>query len=123
MFRSIVDDHHERLAELATSFTKRGNFDAALLCFDHYFNQVPQLAERDIEKIARDLTQFANYVGALRDLAYMSGYDVVQELDQCHFVANSHISQCLRDTISIATAIREEVSFHYLQGSPLAQLF
>ena len=70
MFRSIVDDHHERLAELATSFTKRGNFDAALLCFDHYFNQVPQLAERDIGKIAHDLAQFANYVGALRDLTF-----------------------------------------------------
>src|SRR6266540_6434808 len=71
MFRSIIDDHHERLAELATSFTKRGNLDAALLCFDHYFNQVPRLVERDIEKIAYDLTQFANYVGILRDLTFL----------------------------------------------------
>jgi len=73
MFRLIVGSRHaKKLSDLGNSFLKRGNVSAAVLCLDHYFNQVPQLLDEDIAKISWDLRQFFDYVHILHDLASLA---------------------------------------------------
>jgi len=73
MFRLIVGSRHaKKLSDLGNSFLKRGNVSAAVLCLDHYFNQVPQLLDGDITKISWDLRHFLDYVHILHDLASLA---------------------------------------------------
>lgn len=71
MFRSIINGQRDQLAQLANSFTDRGNLAAAMLCFDYYFSEIPSLIEQDIEKILQDLRQFSEYVSILQGLAFL----------------------------------------------------
>ena len=83
MFRTIASGPHTELVQLASSFMNMGNLEAAALCFDHYFNRFPQLiqSEQDIKKIADYLKQFSDYVGILRDLAFLE--DPVNDSRAC----------------------------------------
>lgn len=69
MFRLIISNDHSQLSELGNSFLKRRNVNAAVLCLDHFFKQIPQLLDEDIENTMRDLQQFFDYVRILHDLA------------------------------------------------------
>ena len=71
MFRTILDGPQTKLSELADSFLKRGNKQAAVLSYDHYFKHLPSLLGQDIQKIAFDLHQFSDYVHTLRDFVFL----------------------------------------------------
>ncbi|KDR68695.1 hypothetical protein GALMADRAFT_146049 [Galerina marginata CBS 339.88] len=71
MFRTIASADFHKLSELAATFLDTGNKNAALLCFDYHFTQIPSFKDADIVEMSRTLTQFFDYIHILHDLAFL----------------------------------------------------
>ncbi|PPQ78819.1 hypothetical protein CVT25_010688 [Psilocybe cyanescens] len=70
MFQAIVSRELDKLAQLANSFLNTENTDAAFLCLDYYYAQIPSLEAMDIVEMTASLELFSKYIHILHDLAF-----------------------------------------------------
>jgi hypothetical protein len=69
MFYAIADREKPKLRLLGSSFIGVTNPSAALLCFDHYFADLPRIPALPIEAVADNLKAFFDYVKLLHHVA------------------------------------------------------
>ena len=99
MFQAITSSDLKGLRLLGKKFALKGESVSALMCYDHYFNDIPSVSRMAATDISEFLTDFIAYCGSLhrvantQDLCKNPGiqklFNIVPSTDNTFFLRNS----------------------------------
>lgn len=99
MFQAITSSDSKALRRLGKKFASKGDSVSALMCYDHYFNDMPSVSRMAATDISELLTDFLAYCGSLHHIANIQDpcknlgiqklFNIVPSTDNTFFLRSS----------------------------------
>src|SRR6266567_7521351 len=99
MFRAITASNSKGLRLLGKKFASNGESISALMCYDYYFNDMPDISRTSATEISELLADFLVYCGLLHRVANLQDpckqseilklFNIVPSTDNTFFLCNS----------------------------------